>query len=172
MLAGMDNATPGLAGELAHLDRHGYVILERVLPRAELDALVAGLTPFEADRPMGRNDFEGERSQRVYSLAAKGEVFHAPRRAPAHSAHPRRRAAARDFLLSNLQSIRLHPGETAQPWHTDDAFYPVPRPRATLGVSTIWAIEDFTADNGATELIPGSHLWGMRAPRRPRRTRS
>jgi ectoine hydroxylase-related dioxygenase (phytanoyl-CoA dioxygenase family) len=64
-----------------------------------------------------------------------------------------------NWLLSTFQSIRLHPGETPQAWHADDSFYPVPRPRTKLAVSTIWAIEDFTADNGATQVIPGSHLW-------------
>ena len=98
---------------------------------------------------MGRNDFEGERSQRVYSLAGKGEVF------LRLAEHPRvlRLLDARllpNFLLSNLQSIRLHPGESAQPWHADDAFYPVQRPRRTLAIAAIWAFEDFTEENGAT----------------------
>ena len=113
---------------------------------------------------MGRNDFEGELSQRVYSLAAKGEAFQRL------AEHPRivallDRVLLPNCLLSTLQSIRLHPGENAQAWHTDDAFYLVPRPRAsTLGVSVIWAIEDFTADNGATQVIPGSHRWGSEHP--------
>ncbi len=150
--------------DLARLRRDGYVILESLLSRADIDALKAALAPHEENRPMGRNDFEGERTQRVYSLAAKGAAFHAL------AEHPRVLAILdatlmRGFLLSNLQSIRLHPGETAQAWHTDDAFYPVPRPRAApLAISTIWAIEDFTDDNGATELIPGSHLWGTEHP--------
>ena len=149
--------------DLARLSADGYVILERVLGAAEIASLVSALAPYEADRPMGRNDFEGERSQRVYSLAGKGAPF------LALAEHPRvlrllDAVLERGFLLSNLQSIRLHPGETPQAWHTDDAFYPSPRPRTTQGVSTIWAIEDFTGDNGATEVIPGSHLWGMEHP--------
>jgi ectoine hydroxylase-related dioxygenase (phytanoyl-CoA dioxygenase family) len=149
--------------EREHLDREGFVILERVLSAAEIDALVAALAPYEADRPMGRNDFEGERSQRVYSLAGKGEPF------LALAEHPRLMALLdarllRGFLLSTLQSIRLHPGENAQEWHTDDAFYLSPRPRGPMGVSAIWAIEEFTEDNGATELVPGSHRWGTEHP--------
>jgi hypothetical protein len=154
---------PPLDAELAALDRDGFVILERVLAEQEIQAILAALAPFEASRPMGRNDFEGERTQRVYSLAGKGEAF------LRLAEHPRvvRILAARllpGFLLSNLQSIRLHPGETPQGFHTDDAFYPIPRPRDLLALSTIWAIEDFTEENGATELVPGSHRWGMEHP--------
>ncbi len=149
--------------ELLRLRNDGYVILERVLGDGELGALKAALAPYEAGRPMGRNDFEGERSQRVYSLAGKGAPF------LALVEHPRVLRLLdvlleRNFLLSTIQSIRLHPGETPQAWHTDDAFYPSPRPRGPQGISCIWAIEDFTDDSGATELIPGSHLWGMEHP--------
>lgn len=154
---------PPLDAELAQLDRDGYVILERLLSERECAAIATALAPFEDGRPMGRNDFEGERTQRVYSLAGKGEVF------LRLAEHPRivRILAARllpGYLLSNLQSIRLHPGETPQGFHTDDAFYPIPRPHASLALSTIWAIEDFTAENGATELVPGSHRWGGEHP--------
>jgi ectoine hydroxylase-related dioxygenase (phytanoyl-CoA dioxygenase family) len=142
----------------------GYAIVEGGLDRSQLDEVIAALAPYEADRPMGRNDFEGEHSQRVYSLAAKGAVFQRL------AEHPRivallDRVLLANCLLSTLQSIRLHPGENAQAWHTDDAFYLVPRPRAsTLGVSVIWAIEDFSLDNGATQVIPGSHRWGGEHP--------
>jgi ectoine hydroxylase-related dioxygenase (phytanoyl-CoA dioxygenase family) len=142
----------------------GYVILERALGAREIAELSDALAPYEVDRPMGRNDFEGELSQRVYSLAAKGTVFQKL------AEHPRivallDRVLLPNCLLSTLQSIRLHPGENAQEWHTDDAFYLVPRPRtSTLGVSVIWAIEDFTEQNGATQVIPGSHRWGDEHP--------
>ena len=62
-------------------------------------------------------------------------------------------------LLSAMLAINLHPGETVQPWHFDDSGARVPRPRPALGVSTFWAIDDTTEQNGATEIIPGSHLW-------------
>jgi ectoine hydroxylase-related dioxygenase (phytanoyl-CoA dioxygenase family) len=150
--------------ELEQFSRDGYVILERALDRSALADLVAALAPFEASRPMGRTPFEGEKSQRVYSLAGKADVFRQL------AEHPRVMALCDalllpNFLLSTMQSIRLHPGEQAQPWHTDDAFYAVPRPRTQLlAVSVIWAIEDFTVDTGATELIPGSHRWGLDHP--------
>jgi len=146
------------------LARDGYAILERAVAPAALAELVAALAPHEADRPMGRNAFEGERSQRVYSLAGKGEVFHRLIEHPDIVAILDR-VLSPNYLLSTAQSIRLHPGETAQAWHTDDAFYPSPRPHARpLALSVIWAIEDFTADNGATEVLPGSHRWGLETP--------
>ena len=69
-----------------------------------------------------------------------------------------------NFLLSANLAINLHPGETEQAWHIDDGFYPVPRPRPAIGVSTIWAIDDFTRQNGATQVIVGSHRWGDERP--------
>ena len=54
----------------------------------------------------------------------------------------------------------------AQPLHMDDGFYPWPRPRPAISAATVFAIDDFTENNGATVAIPGSHLWGEdRVPR-------
>jgi ectoine hydroxylase-related dioxygenase (phytanoyl-CoA dioxygenase family) len=146
------------------LQHDGYVILERLIDRDTLGELVAALAPFEAYRPMGRNAFEGQRTQRVYSLAGKGEPFLRLIEHPAVVALLDR-ALLPNWLLSTAQSIRLHPGEAAQAWHTDDAFYfPTRPPARPLALSAIWAVEDFTTDNGATELIPGSHRWGAEHP--------
>jgi hypothetical protein len=150
-------------GELERLRTDGYVVLEGVLSADEIGELTRAIAAFERDRPMGRNDFEGERSHRVYSLAGKGAPF------LRLAEHPRivelcDALLLPNWLLSTMQSVRLYPGETCQPWHADDSFYPVPRPHAPLAVSVIWALEDFTDDNGATEVIPGSHLWGMEHP--------
>ena len=141
----------------------GYVILEGLLSGEELREITAAVAPFEAARPPGRTSFEGKRSKRVYSLAGKGDVF------LRLAEHPRIVALLDqlllpNWLLSTMQSIRLLPGEARQAWHTDDAFYIVPRPHPPLGVSVIWAIEEFTEENGATMVIPGSHRWGNEHP--------
>src|SRR5687768_7154061 len=150
--------------ELEQFERDGFVILENVLSPAEIAELTRAVAPHDANRPMGRNEFEGELSQRVYSLAGKGDVFLRVAEQPRVIALVERLLMP-NFLLSTLQSIRLHPGETEQAWHTDDAFYFMPRPhRLPLAVSVIWAIEDFTEDNGATEVIVGSHRWGHEHP--------
>ena len=63
------------------------------------------------------------------------------------------------YLLTASQAICIHPGETPQPVHYDDSFYIIPRPRPAVSVSTIWALDDFTAANGGTEIIPGSNSY-------------
>ncbi len=145
------------------LRRDGFVILEDALAPTDRREIIEALRPFEDAQKHGRNNFEGEKTKRVYSLAGKGEVF------MRLAEHPRileivDAMLMPNWLLSNLQSIRIFPGESEQPWHADDTFYPVPRPHATLAVSVIWALEDFDEANGATEIIPGSHLWGNEHP--------
>jgi ectoine hydroxylase-related dioxygenase (phytanoyl-CoA dioxygenase family) len=152
------------ASALAALREEGCVIVEGVLGSADLRALTDAITALEEGHPLGRNPFEGERSHRLYSLIAKGRPFEDLAQHPLALAILDASLGA-SWLLSNCQSIRLYPGETRQPWHTDDGFYPLPRPRPVpLGVSSIWALDGFTAANGATELVPGSHRWASEHP--------
>jgi ectoine hydroxylase-related dioxygenase (phytanoyl-CoA dioxygenase family) len=143
---------------------HGCAIVGGVLDRRTCAELDQAVTALEAGHPLGRNVFEGERSHRLYSLIARGRPFEHLAEHPV-ATEVLDRLLQPNWLLSNCQSIRLHPGETHQPWHTDDVFYLVPRPRsAPLGISTIWAISDFTAENGATEVLPRGHRWGEDHP--------
>jgi ectoine hydroxylase-related dioxygenase (phytanoyl-CoA dioxygenase family) len=139
-------------------DRRGYLIFERVLSPANIADIRAALAPHLARDLKGRNDFEGEKTNRVYALLAKSPLF------AELAIHPLALAFAEaelgsSCLLSALLAINLHPGETVQPWHFDDGGAKIPRPRPPLGISTFWAIDDTTELNGATEIIPGSHLW-------------
>src|SRR5438128_1449711 len=98
-----------MADPVDDFHRDGYVILPRALDRAAIAELVAALAPFEADRPMGRNAFEGLRSHRVYSLPGKGAAFLALAEHPAVLAIVDR-ILLPNHLLSTMQSIRLYPG--------------------------------------------------------------
>lgn len=106
----------------------------------------------------GRNNFEGNRTERIYTLVARHKLFQ-------DIAEDPRIMALCDalfmpnYLLTANQAIVISPGESPQPWHTDDSFYPIPRPRPMVSLSTIVAVEAFTAENGGTEVVPGSHLW-------------
>ena len=157
--AGIDPAVAD--ADLARVQRDGYVILPDLLSADELAEITEAVTSL-LDRS-GRNPFEGHRTQRVYSVLNK------TRACDRIADHPRvlallDRLLLPNYLLSMLQVINILPGEQAQMLHTDDAFYPLPRPRKALGAATIWAIDDFTAENGATDIIPGSHLWGDQRP--------
>ena len=142
------------------LREHGFLIIEGLLEPAEVQAVKAALSPWLQGERYGRNDFEGERTERVYALLAKSPVL------ACIIEHPQvltlvDRLLPPQYLLSAALAINVHPGETPQPFHIDDSSnqLPGPRPRPFTGVSTLWAFDDFTDSNGATELVPGSHRW-------------
>ena len=150
--------------ELAALTRDGYVILPGLLSPDDC-AQIREETARLADHT-GRNPFEGHLTQRVYSPLAK------TRSLDVLVDHPLVLALldallSPSYLLSQAQIINLLPGEAAQPLHHDDAFYRLPRPFRPVHAAVICAVDDFTDDNGATVLIPGSHTWpAERVPRR------
>lgn len=136
----------------------GYSIVEGVLSSGDCGAYRELLENHMAKSPLGRNVFEGTKSHRLYALLSKSPRF-------AHMIqHPVALAFAEHFLgntclLSACLSINLHPGETVQPWHTDDGHISVPQPHGIFGISVFWALDDTTEENGATEILPFSHRW-------------
>ncbi len=149
-----------LAHHVERIRRDGYTIVEGVLNESGLADFRAGVAPY-LGRWRGRNPFEGLATERVYTLVGRGRVFEQI------AADPRILAIVGaflrpGFLLSASHAIVIHPGEAAQSLHHDDAFYPFERPRPPLGISVIGAIDAFTAENGATRVVPGSHAWSLR----------
>jgi len=149
-----------LETRVGEVRERGYTVLERRLEAPVLADIRAELEPYLRRQNMGRNDFEGFRSERVYALLAK-----APSVAKLVE-HPDvlalvDRLLPPNYLLSAALAINVHPGETPQSFHIDDAAGgdPVGRPRPWFGISSIWALDDFTESNGATEVVPGSHTW-------------
>lgn len=145
---------------LNDIRRDGFTVLENALTPDLSMAIRHGLDPWLQGARMGRNDFEGFKSERVYALLSKVPeiavmVEHGETLGIVDSLLPK------NHLLSAALAINLHPGETPQRFHIDDGgnALPIPQPRDMLGVSTMWALDDFTAQNGATEVIPGSHRW-------------
>ncbi len=140
----------------ATLLEQGYVIIQDLMNSAQLDALRSNAE--EHLRHFGRNSFEGERTQRIYGLPEKLRSADAFIEHPLILAHLDRLLQP-NYLLSQAQVINILDESPAQPLHLDDSFYPWPRPRPALSVATVFAIDDFTEDNGATVAIPGSHRW-------------
>lgn len=140
------------------IERDGYTVIEDFLDPARL-AEVRRVLGFYLGSHAGRNPFEGHRTERVYTLVARARVFW-------DIALDARVLALCDrfllpgCLLTASQAICIRPGEVPQALHFDDTFYTVPRPRPMISLSTIAAVDAFTAENGGTEILPGSHLWG------------
>jgi len=152
---GRDASADDVAGALG---RDGYAIVERLLSPDEAAAKRAELTRILAETPLGRNDFEGFKTRRIYALFAKTRAFDEP------ATHPLvlgvlDRVLGTSYQLSAPVGIEISPGETAQVLHTDDGIYPVPRPHPEIVLNTMWALDDFTEENGATRVVPGSQAW-------------
>lgn len=149
------------AADLQALDETGFVVIPDLLNPDELARIRE-----ESARHLvhfGRNDLEGLRTKRMYSVMAKTRACNVL------AEHPRVLSLLDalllpNYLLSMFQVIDIHPGEKAQILHHDDAFYPIARPRPAISVASIVAVDDFTEDNGATVVVPGSHRWGDRRP--------
>jgi ectoine hydroxylase-related dioxygenase (phytanoyl-CoA dioxygenase family) len=146
------------ARDVETLNREGWLVIPELLSAPLLAEMRAALAPHLNGELPGRNDFEGYRTERVYSLVGVAPVF------TDLVEHPRIVAICDallqpNYLLTASQAINIWPKETPQSWHTDDAFYAVPRPRAAISIATIWAVDAFTLENGATQVVRGSHLW-------------
>ncbi len=136
----------------------GYFIIENLMPQEKVDACRAMLDPIFAGQRTGRNQFEGFKTQRIYSLPKYGAALW-PFFDNEDVLKIIKPLLWGDCLLTAALAANVLPGEQPQAFHTDDAFYPIPRPRPAFSVGAIWAMDDFTAENGATQLIPYSHTW-------------
>lgn len=142
---------------LAAIREDGYVIVPDLIGADVIEAIRRESRPFLQYE--GRNEFEGYETRRIYSVIEKTFACNPLVEHPLVLALLDRLLMP-NYLLSQLQVIEVLPGEVRQPLHHDDAFYPLPRPREPIGAALIWALDDFTAENGATLVYPKSHLWG------------
>src|SRR5581483_5834993 len=158
-------ATAPAAVVVDALGREGCAVVEGVVPVAMMDRIRAELAPYLESTPFGPDDFTGRRTRRTGGLIARSvgsrELV----------MHPLVLETVRG-VLARATSVQLHltqliaigPEEPAQPIHRDQwafDFFPFPS-GYEVQCNTIWAMNDFTAANGATRLVPGSH----RAPDR------
>lgn len=148
-----------LRADISHVLEHGYVILPNQFTAAEALEARNEISRLLGNTPLGgRNTFEGLATNRIYSLINKSRVFDKFTLLP-------RVLALNDYfldkgyLLSAFHSISINPGEAAQPLHHDDGYIQVSRPRMPFGTAIMVALDEYTASNGATRIIPGSHLW-------------
>jgi len=149
---GVDEQTLSLI-EKQTLARDGYLVIPNVLTRDEADRLVLRLEELAAAE--GENagkDFQVEPgATRLGSLINKDPLF------DICFLHPRALAGVAevmgdDFGLSSITARAAQPGQGAQVLHVDS--------QAGVSANVLWVVSDFTAENGPTRLVPGSHLSG------------
>jgi ectoine hydroxylase-related dioxygenase (phytanoyl-CoA dioxygenase family) len=144
---------------LTAIAEQGFTIVPDVIDEPLLDALVSDLTRLERELDVtpASNSFEGEHTVRIYNLLARTPLYQA---IPVHPGVLPVVEGVLDpgCLVSSLSSIAIDPGETAQPIHADDQLIPLPKPHPAVICNTMWALTDFTEANGATRIIPVSHL--------------
>lgn len=141
----------------------GYLILENAMSGATLDKLTGDLEPHFRAAPFGSGPFFGQETKRIGGVLARSD-------------------AAADLVLnetvlgiveeilspycSNIQlnqtqGIEIHPGAPAQGPHRDGDQWPAPRGAMECQVNVMWALDDFTARNGATRVWPNSNRIGL-----------
>ncbi len=159
-------ADPDRVGQA--LLEHGYAIIEGWMAGERLSALRRELAPHLASTSCVRDDFGGTSTKRFGALFAKSKE------ACLLAIDPLLLGVADRVLLTHCATYQinytgvasLQSGEKAQVLHRDSSLYPFRNPAPPVLLSTIWAVSDFTAENGGTQLVPGSHRWAD--ARRPR----
>lgn len=166
------------------IQRDGGVILENFLDSKIIDALNADFDPLLEKTGWGGDDFLGNKTRRLAALFKhSSHVSHIVEQPLYHNTAERFLklpskvwyGEEESELIPSMQIgvtivIDINPGEGAQPLHRDDAVWQWTHNEGGGGrqarVQIMVALTDFTAENGATLVIPGSHLWGDdRAPK-------
>lgn len=148
-----------LSDHLARIVQDGYTVLDGVIEDRLVGELASALDRLDDTDPAATppSSFEGRRTTRHYNVLAKDATFAA---APTHPAvlDLVERLLDDGCQLSSMSTISIGPGEAPQPIHADDLAVRLPRPfPVPLVVTAMWALDDFTAENGATRVVPGSH---------------
>jgi hypothetical protein len=144
------------------MERDGAVIVERLIPESLVDEALGELEPYISSTPTGSHEFSGVKTTRTGALVARSKAI---RKVLMQELFL---GGAKTFMkpwsdmvqLNIAQIMRLLPGEKAQQLHRDRAIWGRHLPKEIepqfIG---IWAFTDFTKENGATCVVPGSHRW-------------
>lgn len=162
------------SGIVAALAEYGGCIVEGLLDHQLCDQLIADFTPHLETMPWGldelgyKSDFYGSRTKRLHGLFSKStnmvDVLTHHNILPVAQKFLLGNNKSRDIRLSNTELMVLAEHQDAQEFHTDGgSWHRAQAQEKEAGeeilVSTNIALTEFTATNGATRVVPGSHLW-------------
>ncbi|MDT4943264.1 MAG: hypothetical protein QOJ34_3353 [Pseudonocardiales bacterium] len=153
------------------LQTDGGVIVDGMIPTGVLDRMLEDVAPHidKADPKMAHLSpvlqwFFGDKTRHVAALVGKSPTF-----ANDVLPHPLFMAVCDRFLLENCAMYQLNlghlivrgPGSKAQILHRDEGNWItyMPKPMPEMQISSMTALVDFTKENGATKIVPGSHKW-------------
>ena len=142
-----------------HLREFGYAIIDNLVSPEVMDALESEAAPFIDSSATGRDEYDGKFTRRTGALVARCPTSRALIMNPTV-------VGSVQAFLSHVTAVQLHltqiisiePGETQQKLHRDQMafdFFPFPADYHAQ-CNTMWALTDFTAENGATHVIAGS----------------
>lgn len=138
----------------------GYVIIPDLADPALLERLYRDLDVHFASAEFCTGPFYGETTKRFGRLLIRSE-------ATQHFVlHPLTYAIVEQVLgrwcetlqLNLTQAIEIHPGAPAQFPHRDQDMWRADKGIQEYMINVMWALDDFTEENGATRIWPGSHL--------------
>jgi ectoine hydroxylase-related dioxygenase (phytanoyl-CoA dioxygenase family) len=167
------DATSSAAMVVDALRQDGGVIVRDLAPVRLIEAVTDELRP--------RFDESGESHRAAYStgfsgrktLRCDGVLRYAPSSSEliAHQmvlnvADAILLPACAEYQIGSTTGIEILPGESEQQLHRDDSPYPIQLAGFELQIGVMWALSDFSAENGATRVVPGSHRF-LRAWHRP-----
>lgn len=162
------------------LERDGAVVVEDFTAPDTLEKLWADLGPSLDAQGFGEDWYNGTKTRRVSSLFARTthltpvvthplflQTSRAIMQQPVSMYMGRSKVTMTPTIqISGTQLIQIHPGQGKQPLHRDDALHLRRHPGPTSRVQLMLGMSAFTAENGGTLVIPGSHHWDdERAPR-------
>ncbi len=153
---------------LAAMDRDGAVVIADLIDADTVARMTDEVMPYIDLTPMGRDDFTGRKTKRTGALVARTPTCRdlILNESVLNAARTFLGPYTDKIILHLTQTIYITPGNPAQALHRDRLAWGTHIPREIEPqFNTIWALTDFTAENGATRLVPGSHKWdwGQRA---------
>ena len=144
------------------LNNDAGVIIDGLIDQKEVNLLNKDLAPYLKNDVFGRDEFTGFKTKRIGALIARSEAC------TNLALQPLVNEVSEKYLSPFCDGYQLHftsavsigPGESKQILHRDRGIWGGYLPRRIEPLmSTIWAVTEFTKENGATQIVPGSHLW-------------